>query len=270
MKLKFFIPLCLSGMVILTGLYSCNQNKTGNESADSTMAMDSAMTIEPLAESDDFPDAKIAVSSIKTEKVGTDSAKMMVNFDVANYELTKQTMDMNSGECANSDKGQHIHFILDNQPYQALYKPENTVTLPVNSEHYLLCFLSRSYHLSVKSPNASVLVHFKIDANGNYIKMDNPTAPMLFYSRPKGEYVGKDTKNVLLDFYVKNTNLAPDASKVRVSVGDTTFTVDKWQPYFIKNAPLGELKLKIQLLDANGNPATGDNTSVDRTVTLKE
>lgn len=269
MKLKFSLSLLFSGLIALTSFNACNQNaKDTADSTDSTGM--TAMTIEPLAEGDDFPTAKLTVNSVKTEMVGTDSAKMMVNFDVANYELTKQTMDMNSGDCANSDKGQHIHFIMDNKPYQAIYKPENTVTLPVNSEHYLLCFLSRSYHLSVKSPDASVLIHFKIDEKGNYVKLADPTAPMLFYSRPKGEYAGKDTQNVLLDFYVKNSTLATDGYKVKVSVADTTFTVDKWQPYFIKGAPMGELKLNIQLLDASGNPVTGDNTSVDRTVTLKQ
>src|SRR6476646_8315514 len=263
MNLKSSFPLVFSGLFMVAALGACNQNSKSTSASDSTMT---TLSIEPVTESDDFPTAKLTLNPVKTEMVGKDSAKLMFNFEVANYELTKQTMDMNPGECANSDKGQHIHFILDNKPYQALYKPENTITLPVNSEHYLLCFLSRSYHLSVKSPDASFLVHFKVDEKGNFVKMDDPTAPMLFYSRPKGEYVGKDTQNVLLDFYVKNATLAADAYKVKVSVGDTTFTVDKWQPYFIKGAPMGDLKLNIQLLDEKGNSVTGDNTSVDRTV----
>lgn len=269
MKLKFGFPLVFSGLFMVAALSSCNQNnKSTSNTADSTVT--SKMTFTPVTESEDFPNAKLTINSVKTEKVGTDSAKVMFKFDVANYELTKQTMDMNSGECANSSKGQHIHFILDNKPYQALYTPENTITLPINTDHYLLCFLSRSYHLSVKSPDAAVLVHFKIDDKGNYVKMDDPKTPMLFYSRPKGEYTGKDTKNLLLDFYVKNTTLSPDGYKVKVSVGDTTFTVDKWQPYFIKGAPMGDLKFNIQLVDSTGNAMTGDNTSVDRTVTLKQ
>ncbi|MFC5282588.1 hypothetical protein [Pedobacter alpinus] len=268
MNLKFSSTLIFSSLIALASLSACNQDsKKTDTSQDSTIA---AMSIEPLEEADEFPTAKLTVKDVKTEKVGTDSVKLTYAFDVANYELTKQTMDNHSADCANSDQGQHIHFIMDNKPYQALYKPENTVTLPVNSEHYLLSFLSRSYHLSVKSPDASLLVHFKIDKDGNYVKLDNPTEPMLFYSRPKGEYAGKDVQNVLLDFYVKNATLAADAYKVKVSVGDTTFTVDKWQPYFIKNAPLGDLKLKIELLDAEGKELTGENTSVERSVTLKQ
>lgn len=267
MNLKFSSPILFSGLIALASLSACNQNaKTTDGNKDSVIA---EMSIEPLTEGDEFPDAKLTIADVKTEKVGTDSVKLTYNFKVENYELTKQTMDDHSGECANSEQGQHIHFIMDNKPYQALYKPENSVTLPVNSEHYLLSFLSRSYHLSVKSPNASVLVHFKIDKDGKYTELEGVKEPMLFYSRPKGEYAGKDNENVLLDFYVKNATLAADAYKVKVNVGDTTFTVDKWQPYFIKNAPMGDLDLKITLLDSAGEELTGDNTSIQRSITLK-
>lgn len=269
MNLKFSSPFLFSGLIALASLSACNQNGAKSDDTQDSVVQ-TAMSIEPLTEANDFPTAKLTIADVKTEKVGTDSVKLMYTFNVANYELTKQTMDNHSGDCANSDQGQHIHFIMDNKPYQALYKPENTITLALNSEHYLLSFLSRSYHLSVKSPEASVLVHFKIDKDGNYVEMESVKEPMLFYSRPKGEYAGKDTQNVLLDFYVKNASIAPDAYKVKVDVGDTTFTVDKWQPYFIKNAPMGDLKLKITLLDASGKELTGNNTSVERSVTLKQ
>ena len=133
MNLKFSSPFLFSGLIVLVALSACNQN--GKKTAD---AKDSvahvAMTIEPLGQEDEFPNAKLTVGSVKAEKVGADSVKSTYAFNVANYELSKQTTDSHSGECANSDKGQHIHFIMDNKPYQALYKPENTITLPINSE----------------------------------------------------------------------------------------------------------------------------------------
>ncbi len=269
MNLKFSTPFLFSGLIMLASLSACNENGKQANSQDSISS--AKMSIEALAEdASEFSNAKLTIADVKSDKVGADSVKLTYAFNVENYELTKQTMDNHSGECANSDQGQHIHFIMDNKPYQALYKPENTITLPINSEHYLLIFLSRSYHLSVKSADASVLVHFKIDKDGKYVEMNSPIEPMLFYSRPKGEYSGKDTQNVLLDFYVKNAKLAADAYKVKVSVGDTTFTVDQWQPYFIKNAPMGDLNLKIELLGADGKELTGDNTSIERSVTLKQ
>src|SRR5690606_38865745 len=138
-----------------------------------------------------------------------------------------------------------------------LYKPTHTVTLSKNTEHILLGFLSRSYHLSVKSKDASFLLKFKIDENGKYVKLDTPTEPMLFYSRPKGDYKGKDTENVLLDFYIKNIQLSATDYKVKVEVADTTFTVDSWNPYLIKGAEEGDLDVKISLIDPQGNDVKG-------------
>jgi hypothetical protein len=264
--MKHNFKIGLLGLAFLVGFSACNQNKPVSEQQD-TLALNH-FRVEALEESNDFPTAKLELSNVKTEAVGADSVKVTFDYNVANYELTKQTADMNAEHCANSAEGQHIHFILDNKPYQALYKPTNTITLAKNSEHYLLSFLSRSYHLSVKSPDASVLVKFKIDENGKYVKLDDPKEPLLFYSRPKGEYKGKDTEHVLLDFYVKNAVIAADAYKVKVSVADTTFTVDRWTPYFIKGAAEGPLDIKIELLDKDNNTVNGPFNPTERTVTI--
>jgi hypothetical protein len=258
----------IASVISISVLSACSQKTILSHklSQDSALNM---INVSEVKESKDFPNAALSISSINTEKVGADSVKFKVKFLVQNYELTKMTMDMNMGECANSDKGQHIHYILDNKPYAALYKPENTVTLPINSEHYLLSFLSRSYHESIKSPAAAVLIHFKIDGQGNYVKLADATTPMLFYSRPKGEYTGKDTQNILLDFYVKNTTLSKTGNRVRLSINDRQFILTKWQPYFLKNVCLGKVKFKLELLDSEGKNLTGDNTTIERMVTLK-
>src|SRR5690606_563800 len=169
--------------------------------------------------------------------------------------------------CSNSKDGQHIHFILDNGPYTALYKPEHTFTVAKNSEHDVLSFLSRSYHESVKSKNAYVLYTFKVDENGKVNQVENPTSPMVFFSRPKGDYLGKDTDKVLLDLYVLNTTLGTD-SKVKATLNGTEFTIDQWKPYFIEHAPMGDLGVSLQLVDMNDQPLSGKNTHIPRTVIL--
>jgi hypothetical protein len=113
-----------------------------------------------------------------------------------------------------------------------------------------------------------VLYRFKIDGKGKLSKLDIPKQPMIFYSRPKGDYIGNDTKNVLLDFYVYNATLAADGYKVKANINDTTLLIDHWQPYFIQNAPLGGLKVQLTLVDKEGNPVQGENTSASRNVNL--
>lgn len=263
--------LYLLGLAALTAFtISCNQSGT-NTQGTNTDSLDNgaAITVKPVADSKQFPDAQLEVASITAEKVGTDSALLTVKYNVNNFTLTEHTDDQNASHMANSEEGQHIHFILNNAPYEALYKPENSVMVKLDSDYYLMSFLSRSYHESIKEPTAYVLKHFKLDENANVVELDIPNEPALFYSRPKGEYTGEDTQRVLLDFYLVNTKL-DDGHKVQAKINDSTFVLDKWSPYEIENAPKGDLKVELRLLDKEGNPMDGDNKSISRTVTLKE
>lgn len=270
MKIKWIMGFAALAILTTSSLVSCNQG--GNEEntgTDSVMVDGSEMSVVPVADSKQFPGAALSIASITSEKVGVDSAKITVKYNVENFELTAHTDDMNAEHMANSAEGQHIHFILDNTPYAALYKPEHSVVVPVNSDHYLLSFLSRSYHESIKEEGAAVLKHFNIDADGALSELDIPSEPGLFYSRPKGEYVGADTQKILLDFYLWNTDLS-DGNKVQAQINDSTFTLDQWGPYEIQNAPKGELNITLSLVDAEGNALSGDNVSVNRKITLKE
>jgi hypothetical protein len=264
--------LLLAGLTIGT-LAACNNDGSkNNQSVDSlgqtTEAPEKSIKIVPVEQSPEFPDAQLTIKKVSTEMLGTDSVKVTIDYDVKNYELKKQTEGEVAGACNNSKDGQHIHFILDNKPYTALYKPTHTFTLPINSEHYVMSFLSRSYHESLKNKDAGVLLHFKVDEKGKYHELANPNTPMIFYSRPKGDYVGKDTENVLLDFYVYNTNLAADGNKVKATINGNSFVIDKWIPYFIHNAPMGSMKVKLEILDKDGKNIGGENTTIDREVTL--
>jgi hypothetical protein len=255
---------------------SCQQNTTTQETTntDSTAAAANTAPIvmEEVMNSEEFPDAQLSMGNTTTSMSG-DSVKVTFNFNVKNYDLKGQTSDSVKGICSNSDKGQHIHFILDNSPYAALYEPKHDVTIAKNTEHYLLAFLSRSYHMSLKNKNAAVLYHFKVDENGKLQKLDVPNTPMVFYSRPKGDYLGNDTQNVLLDFYVWNTTLG-GSNKVKANINsggrDTSIMITEWKPYFLKNLAMGKNSITLTMLDNSGNKVTGDNTEVTREFNLAE
>lgn len=251
-------------------LASCNtptKNKDG-EVRDSTALSDSvgAIAVNPLPHAKEFPGATLKIASLTSEKLGTDSAKITVKYDVSNFKLTEQTE--HTHHMANSHDGQHIHFILDNTPYVALYKPEHTFTVPLNSEHYLMSFLSRSFHESIKTADASKLIKFKVEADGKIAELPKPTEPSIFYSRPKGDYKGDETNVLLLDFFVANTTLGADANKIKATINGQEFTLDQWVPYEILNLPKGEATVKLVLVDKDGNAVTGDNVSVERTINL--
>lgn len=250
--------------------------ETKVDSTPVTAAKQAEITLADVPTSPEFPGATLGLASIKAEKnAGGDSSKVAFAFSVKNYELKSQTADAGSKVCNNSDKGQHIHFVLDNTPYVALYEPKHEITLPVNTEHTLICFLSRSYHESIKSKGAAIVTRFKIDEKGALQKMDAPTTPMVFYSRPKGDYLGKDTENILLDFYVWNAALGNDY-KVKADIKNETtgaaasFTLNEWKPKFIKGLGLGKCNATLTLLDKNNQPVPGDNTTMSRSFTLAE
>ena len=151
---------------------SCGNNATTNGNASNKDSVKPAplapVALASVSPSPEFPKASLTVKSVKADKAGKDSAKVTFTFEVKDYELKLQTTDNGTKNCNNSDKGQHIHFILDNGPYKALYEPTNDVTLANDGkDHYLVAFLSRSYHESVKSPGAAIVYHFKIDEKGN-------------------------------------------------------------------------------------------------------
>ncbi len=199
-------------------------------------------------------------------------------FKIKNYTLGAQTPDASKVMCANSSKGQHIHFILDNEPYVASYD-STIITTMKPGHHVLLAFLSRSYHESIKHKKAYVLRELNsLDAEG---KMPftpaqpefgdiDADAPHMFYSRPKGEYIGpQETKRVMLDFYLVNCLLSPTGYKVRATINGTQFTFTKWAPYIIEGLPLGTTKIKLELLDERGNLAPSPYNGVERVITLR-
>lgn len=252
-------------------LAACNNPGTSNDTNKATPP--GKPTLADVPASPAFPGAALTMSSATATMQGKDSAKVSFAFDVKNYELKMQTGDASGKLCNNSDKGQHIHFILDNKPYVALYEPKNEVTVPLNTEHYLMCFLSRSYHESIKEPGVSVLYHFKVDEKGAIQKLDDPKTPMLFYSRPKGDYLGKDTANILLDFYLTNAALGADYS-VKADVKnetlntDTSFTLKEWKPKFIQNLRSGKCSVTLTLMGKDGKPVDGPNTTMTRNFQL--
>lgn len=256
-------------------LASCQENPDMKEEplaerTDSTTI--SPILISSFSESPTFPNATLKMGKVSSEVVG-DSVKLSFNFDVANYELKNQTDDAVGKQCSNSDKGQHIHFIMDNKSYVALYEPKHEITLAKNTEHYLLCFLSRSYHESLKNKEASVLYHFKIDEKGKLVKLDNPTAPMIFYSRPKGDYIGKDATNVLLDFYVWNASLGANytvSAAFKNDRQDTTVVLNEWKAYQLSQLKKGINKITLTLMDKNGKKVESPQAEVTREFQLAD
>jgi len=212
--------------------------------------------------------AKASLSLTQPTESRLSQEKNIFDFEVVNFSLGIQTADARTKGLANSGKGQHIHFILDNDPYSAHY--ESTFVKSIEAgNHVMLAFLSRSYHESVKNPNAFVIKQWQVGEVDNDEQMDL-SKPHMFYSRPKGIYEGSDTEKLLLDFYLINTDLSPNGNKVRATINNAQFMIDKWAPYQIEGLSPGKVSVKLELLNADGELIDSPFNPVERKVILKE
>jgi hypothetical protein len=262
----------LIAAALFTACDSGSNRTTENAATDTTAtgqtgtAATGSINLEKGEDSPEFPDAMLEqLQPNNGDKLPAGAVTFQYN--VKNYELTKMTEAEHADHIANSEKGQHIHLIVNNEPYDALY--ETTYKKELQEGHYVeLSFLSRSYHESIKTPEAYVLRQFTVGNAEN--KNVDLNAPHMFYSRPKGDYEGKDTERVMLDFYLVNTELSEDGNKVRATINGQEFMINEWKPFYITGLPMGETTIKLELLDNNGNLVQSPFNPVTRTINLKE
>jgi len=159
------------------------------------------------------------------------------------------------------DMGPHLHVILDNQPYIAVYDLNKPLVFPDISPgtHSLRVFASRPWHESFKNEGAYAQTTFHIFTK---TQDNNPdaTQPLLTYSRPKGSY---GAEPVLLDFYLTNAPLhlvAQEDSKddiadwrIRCTINGNSFVLDRWQPIYLKGFKPGKNWVQLEFLDEQGN-----------------
>src|SRR5215216_1954761 len=162
------------------------------------------------------------------------------------------------------NKGQHIHVILDNEPYEADYDPAKPFS-PENGKfnnlspgtHTLRAFPSREWHESIKQNDGAFdMVVFNV-GRPTVTNVDKK-APLLTYSRPKGENKFRDDpRGLLLDFYVTNATIGINDYKVKYTInGKNPRVLTSWQPVWWKWEELepGEYTIVLELLDKDNKP----------------
>ena len=190
-------------------------------------------------------------------------------------------------------KGNHIHVILDNQPYEAYYELGQPFELRnvIAGKHTLRAFPSRPWHESFKNDGAFQMVIFTVKGGGNVAKptttntgqtMANnnssptpttpregkdmasstagdvdPAKPLLTYSRPKGEYKGADADPIMIDFWLTNAKLKGDGGEYRVRYiidDDDPRYIDKWEPIWLSGWLSGKHSVRLELLGKDEMP----------------
>lgn len=138
--------------------------------------------------------------------------------------------------------GPHIHLILDNEPYVAVYDTAQTITFEdlKPGTHTLRAFASRPWHESFKNSGAFAETQFHIITETENNNPDS-SEPLLTYSRPNGNY---GAEPIMVDFYLTNAPLHTIAQadrkdkiddwRVRVTINGQKFILDSWEPIYLE------------------------------------
>ena len=191
------------------------------------------------------------------------TGRVEVKYRVENYDIGPEP-----------DPGQHVHVVLDNQPYLADYDPEGSKVFEdlEPGTHTLVVFLARKFHLSLKTPDAVAIATFHVGRQDPE-QVPGPDTPMLIYSRPKGTYTVDDgsAENIMCDFYLLNCTLSADGYRVRVYVdGELRHTLTTWEPLILLTNPEpGDYEVWLELVDANGQVVDTPLNGATRTVTIE-
>jgi hypothetical protein len=213
------------------------------------------------------PTVKIAAPAKEQIIPSAKAADFEVKLDVKNWKTEK-------GDS-------HVHLILDGKPYKPIYDTKAPVKLSeltggdplADGQHILVAFPSRANHESVKTPGAVAITEFWIGKKGD--KSQDPTKPMVIYSRPKGEYKGDMANHVIVDFQLANDKLAEGKDHVHVTVTGPGIDAEKsadatsfGAPFYLENLQDGSYSVKLELQGVDGKVLPGTWNSTTRSITV--
>lgn len=188
-----------------------------------------------------------------------------------------------------TDTGNHIHVILDDNPYEAYYDLAIPFELKnvTPGKHVLRVFASRPWHESYKNDGSFQMVTFNVSGNGDTAQptttatgermADNKSAgssssiavdrtkPLLTYSRPKDEYKGAEADPIMIDFWLTNAKLKGDGGEYRVRYiidDDEPGFIDKWEPIWLSGWLNGKHTIRLELLGPDQYPVKNGSFNI--------
>ena len=305
---RIFIAFGLgfSAVLLFAGCQQANENANATATTNATPPGAQSLTVIPR------PQKIVDMMKARGEQ---DDAKPMlkISLPAKNATINGSTVEVKldlSGDLKGytphkdpaTGKGNHIHVILDNQPYEAYYELNQPFELRnvTEGKHTLRVFASRPWHESYKNDGNFQMIEFTVKGGGDALKptttkdgqtMASPTParegkdmakssggnvdpakPLLTYSRPKGEYKDQDADPIMIDFWLSNAKLQGDGGQFRVRYsidgGDAKF-IDKWEPIWLSGWINGKHTIKVELVDKDGNPVgNGGYNSTTRDITV--
>jgi len=239
-------------------LFSCGNdtldNEVGKSDQDSVHINKSYYGIAKIVEP--VEDEEMAV--LKKDGITLTEIKSENNKDAV---LELNTKQFNEGE------NQLSFLVMGVQGYSISYLANNYSLSQFSSDIFeveflygnnvFLAFLTDENGISIKTNKGCVLTNAVVGGAENLFIMNHPH---LFYYLPKAE-----SNEPILDFYMVNTAISESGNKVKVTINETEFIINKWAAYKISGLKKENNTVRIQLIDKSGNLIDGPfNDSGDR------
>jgi hypothetical protein len=144
--------------------------------------------------------------------------------------------------------GPHLNLIVDNEHYADIYDLDEPIIIKdlKPGTHTVRVLAEKPWHESFKNQEAFAQTTFDVLTE---TQDNNPNSelPFLTYNQPDGVYTAEP---IMLDFYLTNVNR--DDWQVRAKVNGESFTIDEWQPFYLKGFQEGNNLIELELLDSKG------------------
>jgi len=195
-----------------------------------------------------FEDVEVSLEAENQRfKLGKNELEFITNF----FNIGQRTIDQDQHKVKNEEGGQYLSVINNNGPTKRQFGNYIEADLQ-NGDNYYLCFLSRSYNISLKAPKTAFL--FNITAGENGCSSNTNVMDTVAYAihQPSGIYTGLEREKILLDFYLKNVSIGDNGNYAIIKIDDTEFKITKWSPYWITGLKKGSHMVGIEIFNKGG------------------
>lgn len=137
--------------------------------------------------------------------------------------------------------GNHIHVILDNQPYEAYYSLDQPFELRnvTEGKHTLRVFASRPWHESYKNAGSFQMVSFTVKRGGDAAKPTTTSDGQMMGSNKAAANTSMNTAHPAMP---ANSNTTPAPREGKDMSSSTASDVDAKKPLLTYSRPKGEYK----------------------------
>jgi hypothetical protein len=240
-----FILACCALLLILAGCQQSNDNANTTATSSVTPPGVQTLTLVPRparivdmmkarGEQDEAKPALKIISPAKDAVINGSKAdvKLELSGDLKGYMPHKDPA---------TGKGNHIHVILDNQPYEAYYEINQPFELRnlTEGKHTLRVFPSRPWHESYKNEGAFQMVEFTVKGGGDASK---PT------TTKDGQTMASPTKSPAAKSEPSAVASATPAREGKDYAPSKAGDLDPAKPLLTYSRPKGEYK------DADADP----------------